>query len=249
MKLRTVLIDDEENALYLLKEYLKSFEKDIDVVGTATNSREAFKIIRQEKPDLVFLDISMPGGNGVDLLDKFEKVDFQIVFITAHPGYAVEAFRRNAVHYLLKPFEIQDLDAAINRVLLRVAQSKRGYNGSENAGLRRKINIPTLQGYQLLEVNKIIRCEADRSYTKVILENEKVLTVSQSLKVFEALLNKYYFIRVHRSHLISLERVAHFSKGAGSEITMEDGFKIYLNKDKKEEFIKLIEDYTLGKLS
>lgn len=249
MKLRTVLIDDEKNGLTLLKEYLRSFESEIEIVGTASSSYEAFKVIRKEKPNLVFLDISMPGGNGVDLLDKFEKIDFHVVFITAHAGFAVEAFRRNAVHYLLKPFELQDLDAAINRVLEREARARNRTGDSENSTLRRKINIPTQQGYQMLEVNKIIRCEADRAYTSVFLDDGNVLTVSQNLKVFENILSKYHFIRVHRSHLISLDRVTNFSKGTGSEITMEDGAKIYLTKEKKEEFLRLIEDYTLGNLN
>ena len=170
MKIKTLIVDDESKSVMLLQKYLEPYSHLIDVVGTANDAEEAFLSIKQNEPNLVFLDISMPGSSGLDLLNRFASKNFEVIFTTAHEEYALEAFKLSAIHYLLKPIDLLQLDDAINRSSAKIESEIQKNAGSPN---KRKIMIYTDNGYELIEIKEIVRCEAAGAYTELFLNNKR----------------------------------------------------------------------------
>lgn len=238
MKIQTLIVDDEPKSVLLLQKYLEPYSHIIEVVGAAHDAEEAFSLIKQLEPQLVFLDISMPGSTGLDLLNRFAAKNFEVIFTTAHEQYAIEAFNQSAIHYLLKPIDLLQLDDAVNRSAVKI-ESEIETKAPSN---KRKIMIYTDHGYELIEVKDIIRCEASGAYTELFLEGKRKITSCQNLKSFENQLESNSFLRVHKSHLINLDEVKTFSKGKSCYVTLKDGTQIFISNQKKSDFLQRLNE-------
>ncbi|MVM33080.1 response regulator [Spirosoma sp. HMF4905] len=264
-QLRAVLIDDETNAREALTNLLRILCPEVEIVGEAKNADLGIELIKKEKPNLVFLDIQMPGKTGFDLLASFDKVDFGVIFTTAYQEFAIRAFRFSAIDYLLKPIDPDELQAAVEKFKSQIAgvnpqqlqilqehldstQSPRLVERKKNDNQR--IALPTAEGIHFVQMTDIIQCESLGSYTKFHLVKGAPIVVSRLLKEYEEILDNYYFFRVHQSNIVNLEHIKRYVKGDGGQVWMSDNTEIEVSRRRKEEFLSLLSDFYVnsGKL-
>lgn len=246
--LNAVIIDDELNSRETLKNLVTNFCKDVKIVAEADSVDEGISVINSNNPDLVFLDIEMPFRNGFDLLTSFKEINFEIIFTTAYSQYAIKAIKFSALDYLLKPINVKELREAISKIqakrieLDKEAGSKKldvfMANMKNISSQFQKMVIPTINGFDVIELKDIIRCESDRSYTSFHFTDKKTILLSKAIGDFEDLLDEHNFMRVHQSHLINLAHVKRYTKGRGGSVEMSDGSIIDISRNKREEFIE-----------
>lgn len=243
--INAVIIDDEVGNIATLKEFIKKYCFNISVVGSAENIDDGYILIKKTNPDLVFLDIEMPRGNGFELVDKFKKISFEIIFVTAFNNYAIKAFQYAALSYLLKPINIVDLQNAIERITERIKNKNSDIqikflleNLKQNDQSFRKIGLPTLNGLYFEEVNSITHIKAEGSYTIAFTLNAKSQLISKSLKEFEDILPTSLFFRIHHSYIVNMNFIKRYYKGRGGYIELNDGTEIEVAVRKKEDFLK-----------
>ena len=208
-KISIVLVDDESDSLMLMESLLKNIDF-VDVLGKADNRSEAIIKIVELKPDVVFQDIEMHGVNGLDLVDEYRKYHFagKIVFVTAHAEYAIDAIKKTAYDYLLKPVDMEELNSLIFRLM-----SDQNELEEQSALQARRLKIPTRQGYSLIAVNDIMYCEADGNYTCIAAGQDDKVTTSTNLGKIEEDLNDAKFFRISRSVLINTDYLTSLDKG------------------------------------
>ncbi len=234
-----VIIDDEAKLREVLKIKVDRFCKDLTVVAQADSAQSGFEAIVQHEPDIVFLDISMPGGTGFDMLDKFDDFSFEIIFITGYDEYALEAFRVNAVDYILKPVRTEELVTAVNRALERI-KNKNALTGEyafnrKDYPRKSKVAIPSDNEYHLVKVEQIILCKGWQRYSKVQLVNKEEIISSYPLGYFKLMLEKYGFIQVHKSYLVNKEHVVRYLKEG--TVIMSDGTTVPVARRRRNEFL------------
>lgn len=244
--LKAVIIEDEVDAVSLLKNILKSYCKEVDVVGNADNANQGEVLINSVQPDIVFLDIQLKNGSGFDLLNMIGKINFQLVFITAYDQFAIEAFKVNAVDYILKPYSPRDIKDALERVRMR----KDGVftnNGlvdlleaKNNENLQNTIVISNNHDLLIINVDDIIRIEADRSYCNISLAAGSKEYVSKSLREIELRLSAEQFLRIHKSHLVNLKFVAKYLVDNNGNILLSNGEIVPISRRRKKEVIQII---------
>ncbi|MBW7844257.1 MAG: response regulator transcription factor [Bacteroidia bacterium] len=240
---KALIIDDEKMARTLLESVLKEFHNDIEIVDSCKDLPTGVKSIRKNNPDLVFLDIEMPGHSGLELLDFFEKdeIKFKIVFVTAYNQYAIHALRLSAVDYILKPIDVEELSQAIDRFKTS-KQAKESYQILKQnlAGVSSpKMAIYTVSSIKFIEIKDIIFLKAEGSYTLITLKNQTVLTTSKALKFYDDLLSSYdYFFRSHKSYIINLNYVREYIKADGGSLIMEGELTAGISIDKSDELIR-----------
>jgi two-component system, LytTR family, response regulator len=248
MNMKAIIIDDELSGREVLKELLHVNCPDVVIVNALNSCETGLQSIREDKPDLVFLDIQMPNASGFDLLNQLEKIDFEIIFVTAHDSFAIRAFKYAAVDYLLKPIKVAELIDAVNRAKERVNKNHgmenirfmlEKVNPAKKVFVNNKILLPTLGGYNIIEVSDITYCKSESNYTRFNFEDGKNILVSKTLKEFESILLENNFFRIHRSYMINLNCIAKYNKGKGGEVVMKDGTVLEVSREKKEEFLKL----------
>ncbi len=244
--MRAVIIDDEADARKNLSLILEEFCEDVTLTGEASSALEGVKLIQSTNPNVVFLDIEMPNGTGFDLLDCIDSSRINVIFVTAYNEYAVKAFQYSAVDYLLKPIDIELLKQSISKIRTN-SEEERGFQKNQLQAMmnvyennHQKIAIPTIHGFDFVQINDIIRIEADRSYVKLILAGEKKMTVSRNLKDFENVLPQSIFFRTHKSHLINVNRILKYLKSDGGKVEMEDGYLVDVSRSKREKFSQFI---------
>jgi two-component system LytT family response regulator len=228
--IKAVIIDDDYYSRLILREIIRKNIDNIELAGEAGSVDEGLKIIENSNPDLVLLDISMPDGTGFDLLDKIKKIDFEVIFITAYSEFAIKAFKYSAFDYLMKPISSQDLIAAISRIpgtgkvdnTIDYKILKSNLLSNSESGLR-TIALPDQNGFAIIEVDKIVRCEGLRNYTRIIFKEGEEKVVSRTLLEFENLLTPLGFIRIHRSHLVNLANVVRYIKAQGGMVELKTG--------------------------
>lgn len=243
--LKAILIDDEHSAISNLTQLIGQFCPGVTIVGSAENATKGIQEIQEKKPDVVFLDIEMPGGTGFDLLSCFTERDFEVVFVTSYNQHAIKAFKYSAVDYLLKPVDIDDLVQSIERIQQRKTtigntDNLSGLMQNLKSGMPVKLGIASTEGKQYIDIQEIIRLEADGSYTTIHREKAAKLVVSRNLGEYEQLLQDQPFFRVHHSHLIHLPFVEGYTKQEGGWITMRDGSQIPLARRRKELFEQMM---------
>lgn len=245
--INVVIIDDEERARKSLQALLNSYCPDVNVIAQCENVPEGVLAINKHKPELVFLDIEMPEYNGFELLDFFREVDFEIVFVTAYSEYAVKAFEVSAVDYLLKPVDIEALQASVEkfrkkRTVVAMQQKLDLLKDVFKNGEVSKIALPMNDGLLFIEISEIILLDADGAYTNVILKNGSRILVSKKLKFFEdILINRPAFFRTHRSHLININFLRKYTRGE-STIQLDNNITVSLSRDRKQEFEALLKE-------
>lgn len=244
--LKAVLIDDEKDARFILRNLLeRKFSDKIEVIGEADDVVPGVEVIRTLKPDLVFLDVQMKKGTGFDLLNEFDEINFEVIFVTAHNQFAVEAFKFSAFGYLLKPIKHQDLGEVIEKLEIKLLQSRDKVKDRlkvlienyGNEGEVQKLILPNVEGFQVLKVRDIIRLEGDRNYTNFILLGGKKITASKNLGEYEELLNQHGFFRIHQSTIVSLRHILAYFKTDGGTVEMIDGAKLKVSRYRKAEFL------------
>ena len=256
--LRAILVDDEVLALQSLQQDLQTYcAQTIEVVASCDSPLHALKAIRKYQPDLVFLDISLEGfeTDGFGLLDILGEVHFSIIFVTAHPDYALQAFRVSAVDYLVKPFSPQDLQRAVEKVY----QQRRLPNAQELRELIDALQTPTLcrepqlrfpmtNGSHFIEEGEIMYCLAEGAYTRLMLADGSNLLVSKGLKSVQEPLSEEWFFRIHYSHLINRRYLKQLiSNGkAEAEVLMKDGTKLVVARSRKQPFLKWMKSKTVA---
>ncbi len=244
-----LIIDDEPKARKLLEVLLEENCPQVTKIFVADGLLQGIKLIKKEKPQLVFLDVEMPEYSGLEILDfiPIKQRDFEIIFTTAYSQYALQAFELSAIDYLLKPLRPDKLIVAVERAMIYI--NKRTIverltdlkNNLESA--HKKIGLPYSDGIKFIEIQSIIMFEADGMYTKVsTIENEMIL-VSKPLKYFVELLQKVsFFYRPHRSYLINLSYLKEYIKRDGGYILMENNKAVSISKDRREEFLGIIQN-------
>ncbi|WP_026754646.1 LytTR family DNA-binding domain-containing protein [Sediminibacter sp. Hel_I_10] len=236
MKLKSIIVEDEETSREILKNYLQKYCPNVDILGEAANVDEALTLIRNNELDLVFLDVEMPYGNAFDLLDKVGDINFETVFVTAYNHYAVEALNAHASYYLMKPISIDELIKAVDYVTeTRIKEDalQDEVLVPKTAGVHGKITIPQQDGFDVLETADILYCKADDNYTEIYLNNQKKKLVSKTLKYFEDALTERGFARVHKSYLVNVNEITKYVKGKGGSVILSNGKEIMVSASKK----------------
>ncbi len=248
--LKVAIIDDEPDAINFIASIIKEYCPELEIVGTANSAAEGTKVIKNTNPDLVFLDVEMPHGNGFDLLANFPGKFFEVIFITAYNHYAIKAIKFSAVDYILKPVNINEFIDAVKKVLEKRIKKENlnlnYYTLLENlkTTLPSKLAIPTSDGMEYLNTAEIIRIEADRSYSWFYLEEGKKYLVSRNLKEYQELLNDRNFFRTHNSHLINLDHVKKYIRQEGGYVIMDDGSNVPISRSKKDLFLVRMSNLT-----
>lgn len=243
--LKTIIIDDEQHCSDVLKAMLEQkFAHVIKVEAVANNAVEGAILIKHLKPSLVFLDVEMPVQTGIDLLVSLDKIDFEVIFTTAHEQYALKAIKLNALDYLLKPFSIEELETAIEKCINKKSQplsneamSSLLGNLKNNTADNKKIGLPTSNGTRFIPIQDIIRIEASSNYSTFYFTNNTKLTIAKTLKEFEEMLLPYNFFRVHNSHLINLSKLQQYVSRDGDYVIMNDSSKVEVSRRRKSELL------------
>jgi two-component system, LytTR family, response regulator len=240
---QTVIIDDDQLARRGLRRILEQNFREIEVLGEADSVVSGLALINEVEPDLVFLDIEMPDGTGFSLLEKLDKVNFKVVFTTSYSDYAITAFKYSAFDYIVKPVLIENVRSTINRIndipilqeKQRIEVLKRNLNqGNEED---QTIALPEINGFTIVKVKDIIRCEGERNYSRIFFKNGTSILVSRTLLDFDNLLVSHGFFRIHRSHLISLKNVNRYLKSDGGMVEMNDKTQLPVSPKFKDELL------------
>lgn len=235
-KLTAIIVDDELHGRENLKAIIESYCTEVEILGLADSVMAARDLVKVYNPDVVFLDISMPGLDGFDFLNEFDELNFMAVFVSAHEEFGIKAVKSGAVDYLLKPINIKELKQTIKK-LLAIKNKKVEVESSVESD---KLMLPASHGFEVLLTDNIIRLEAEGCYTKVVLTDGKNKIVSRTLKEFENTLSDKSFFRTHKSHIINLKHIKDYSKLSGGYATMIDGSKVEISRRKAPEFIQKI---------
>ncbi|MDV3307965.1 MAG: LytTR family DNA-binding domain-containing protein [Cyclobacteriaceae bacterium] len=243
--IRVVIVEDEPHSRMSLENLLRDYCPNTQVVGRSDNIADGVREISTRRPDLLFLDIEMPGGNGFELLEQCDGLDFEVIFTTAFEHYALKAIKFSALDYLLKPIDVDELQEAVRKVMQkkeRDAENLKVTTLLRNLGkskLDQTIALATAEGLEFIRVSDIYYCQAEGSYTLFHLKNSGRLLVSKHLKEYENLLGDYGFFRVHNSFLVNLSEVARYVKGDGGYLVMSNGDAVNLSARRKDAFVRL----------
>lgn len=244
---RALIIDDEKHCCENLEWQLNQYCPEIEVMAVCNSAEKGLLQIQQLQPQLIFLDIEMPGMTGFEMLKCLTEIKFDIIFTTAFDKYAIRAIKFSALDYLLKPIDKDELCEAVEKF-----QNRSQYDPLKQLGALfthfkknndlsfQKIALPTLHGYELIPINNIVYCESSSNYTDVHLSNGKHLLISRTLKDIEELLDIKPFFRVHNSYLVNLQYAVRYVKGEGGYLVLSNDATVPVSRSKKEELLKFI---------
>ncbi len=244
---KILIIDDEKPTRDFIRHILESFKVNAQIFTDGENVETGIKAIEEIQPDLVLLDIQMPDGNGFDVLTRAQYKNFEVIFITAFQEFAIQAIKFSALDYILKPIDMEELQIAVNKALDSIHQktSESQFQALQNniqPSQKRKIVLKTLESIHIVDIENIIRCEADKNYTSFFLADGKRILVSKTLKDYDLLLTGHNFFRVQQSHLININFIERYDKHDGGYVVMKDGASVPLSPAKKDQFFQLIEN-------
>lgn len=243
---KIIIIDDEAHCINVLTSLIKKVHTDYEIIGTFCNPLIGLEFIKNNPPDLLFLDIEMPNLNGFTLLDKILPIDFDIIFTTAYDQYAIRAFEYSAINYLLKPITEKSIVKALynwekRRKKTTIEQWQLLNNNiSSSVNNASKIALPTGVGYHIVDIKNIVRCQSDNNYTYFFLANENKLLICKTLKEIEKMLSDYGFLRVHQSHLINPQFVKAILNQDGGTVLMNDNKEIQVSRQKRNEIKNIL---------
>jgi two-component system LytT family response regulator len=240
-----IIIEDEPAGRKLIQRLLETHCPEVQVLEAVPSAGEGRKAISRHKPDVVFLDVEMPGESGIEMLRDLAPVDFKVVFVTAHQDYAIEAIRLSAIDYLLKPVRTEELISAIRRVrdttdnVDRAEQMKALIDNL--AEKDQKIGISTKRGILFVPISDIVRCESESNYTRIFLAGGDHHVASRTLKHFEELLGRHRFVRVHQSHLVNARFIAEYVRGDGGTLVLTNGHSVDVSRRYKARLMGALE--------
>jgi two-component system, LytTR family, response regulator len=242
MSVQALLIDDEANNLHNLAQLLARWCPEVHVLATAMDADTGRQLIVQHRPDLVFLDIQMPGKSGFDLLQSLTHYDFEVIFVTAYDQYGIQAVKFAAVDYLLKPINIDELQAAVQKAMARSIYKKQNLQLENLIRLlqqtqnkdEHRIALSTGKETRFILTQQIIRCESTNNYTHFFLADGEKLVVSKPIYEYEELLANYGFIRCHQSHLVNKRYIKSWVKEDGGYLLLQNGAQVPVSRQKKD---------------
>ena len=244
--IRTVLVDDDKTSLLTLQTLLEKHFHQVSITGTAMTVKDAINLIDESKPEMVFLDINLPDGEGFDVMEGVTYRNFQVIFVTAFDKYAVRAFEFSALHYIVKPATYDGLKTALDRYRDtkeenlddRISVLKESLRGGHE-----KIIIPSSDGLNIVKLGDVVRLEADDVYTTFFLSGGQKFVASKSLNNYEKILEDLPFSRIHSKHLINLIYVKRYMKGKGGSVIMEDNSEVEVSVRKKADFLEKLKSF------
>jgi len=236
MKIKAIIIDDNKASINLLTKMLEEFFKTVEVIASFTAVKMAIETIENEQPDIVFLDVEMPGENGLKLFEYISIPKFETIFISAYKEYAIDAFRVGSIDYLTKPINPEELKEALKRVT-----DKMTLRGNNTHDVKSRIAIHSNSGMDFISISNILHCEANDNYTFVHILKKKFV-VSKPLKYFQQLLEPYGFFRTSRSHLVNLKHIKSITGGRKNTAILKDESSIPISSERKKELLNLLSD-------
>src|SRR5688500_10823123 len=248
--MKALLVDDEPDGIRTLTKMLELNCPEVEIAATCSNATAAKQKLHEIQPDVLFLDIRMPGKSGLDMLGELPVKDFEVIFVTAHNEYMLQAFQFSAVDYLMKPVDEDRLVEAVERVKKRLMREK---NPAQSDALLHNISkagspgemrlcLPTQKGFSIVKLEDILYAEAERSYTVFHFVDSRPIIISRPLYDYEKLLTDTSFMRIHKSYLVNLLHVKEYLRGEGGTIVMTNGTEIEVSRRKKEQFLEKIRD-------
>jgi two-component system, LytTR family, response regulator len=238
--IKAIIIDDEHHSCDALKMLLNKYCPKVQVEAICSSGTEGIDKIKELNPELVFLDIEMPGMNGFQMLEQLPKINFEIIFTTSYDQYAITAFKFSAIDYLLKPVDREELEKAVQKISKKLSPDITQQleillqKINQTPSPVQKIALPTMQGLEFVPVETIIRCSSSNNYTEFILTDKKKILVSRTLKEIEDILADHAFLRVHHSHIVNLNAITRYVKGEGGYLIMSDGSTVDVSRSRKE---------------
>ena len=248
--MKAILVDDEQDGIKAMQKMLERHCPEVNIIASCTSAVQARQQIEMLKPDVVFLDIQMPGKSGIEMVAELQEKFFEIIFVTAHNEYMLQALQYSAADYLLKPVDEDRLIEAVHRVEKRLQEGNKAeltetllYNISK-AGQpsEMRLCLPTIKGFIILKLDEVLYCEAERSYTVFHLEDKKTVTVSKPLLEYENILGDTSFFRIHKSFLINLRHIKEYQRGEGGTVIMSNNAEIEVSRRKKEQFLLKVKE-------
>lgn len=241
--IKVAIVDDEKNSREILKRLILETGLDIEIIGEADSVETGYKMINDKLPQVIFLDVEMLDGTGFDLLEKFDKINFEIIFSTAYDKYAIKAFRYSALDYLLKPIDLSELEEAIGRVSIN-------NEGQENSSIKllleniradsqnKKIALKSASKIDFVEIDKIICLKAEGSYTELIIEGDRRIMSTNPLKYFDSMFDSdSNFFRLNKSCMINMKHIKVYKKGVES-LELDNGLVIEIARRRRKEFLE-----------
>ena len=236
-KIQACIVDDEKDGRDYIALLMENEFPEINIEFQASSVEEAYIYLIKSSPDILFLDVQLGDGTTFDLLSKLNEVHSQIIFITAYENFAIQAIKNGATDYLLKPIKKMDFIIAVNKALDHI---KKMHPSQPTLLKDNRIILSTLQGFKIVDIASIIRCEADSSYTTFYLTNKTKIMVSKTLHEFEPILLEQNFFRIHHKHLINIDHLQEYIKGRGGQVVMSDESVLDVSYRKKNDFLSTI---------
>jgi two-component system LytT family response regulator len=240
--MKALIVDDEVSNRENLQQLLQRYAPDVNVCALAEDVDQALKAITHQRPELVFLDIQLQGQSGFDLLKQLDEINFEIIFVTAYDQYGIQAVKFAALDYLLKPIDIDELTTAIGKARKAIQRKQKNerlnylleYLKDDNQ-VKARIALPMFGETRYVNINDIIRCEADNTYTRFLLTGGEQILVSKTLKEYADMLANYGFLRTHQSHLVNMAYIKSWLSEDGGSLLLTDHTKIPVSKLNREK--------------
>jgi len=245
-KIKSIIVEDEAQNRENLVRLIAANCPQVEVEACCASAAEARQVIIERRPDLVFLDIEMPGGNGFSLLESLPNAHFEVIFVTAYDHYGIQAIKFSALDYILKPIDLAELRNAVEKASKKIAQKEENtrmlhlLQNARSEPANRTIALSLAESIEFVPVQSIVRCESDSNYTTFFLKNGEQLIVSRTLKEFDELLTPHGFLRVHQSHLININEIKSYVKSDGGYIRMKDGATVSISRQRREMVLKVL---------
>lgn len=248
--IKTMIVDDDPEDASELVNLLQAYCPQVEVTHTFYSAPAALEALQHHPPQLLFLDVEMPGVNGLQLLEKLQSFSFEVIFVSAHSQYALEAFHINASNYILKPVNLQMLQKAVQRVEHLLHPQPNNRHPMEQmitvvSPRTTKVALATMEGLKMIDVDTIISCTAENNYTDLNLKGHRKLISTRGLKHIEEALSKHSFLRVHNSSLVNLNEVDKYIKGEGGYLVMSDGSTINVSRSHKAALLQRLQSNKL----
>lgn len=243
--INAIIVDDEDHCAERLQRLLNTYCHDqIRILGCYASVDAAEKAINSLQPQLIFLDIQLSDSTGFDLLQRIDRDSYRVIFTTGFSEHAITAFKFSAVDYLLKPIDKDELVASVMKTVKTISavEAARRYelllhNLKSSSGLAEKLCLPSVNGFEFVDIKDIIRCHSNGNYTEFYLKKGLKITVAKTLKEFDSLLSQHGFFRVHHSHLVNLAYIKRYNKGGGGSVVLSDGTEVEVSSRRKEAFL------------